>query len=54
MTDMKIITTCIEKSCKKRFTISGEEAKWLTEKGLALYKRCPDCRKQRRESKDGK
>lgn len=52
MTDMKIITTC--KTCKQRFTISGEEAKWLSEKGLALYKRCPDCRKIRRETKHGK
>jgi len=52
--DAIITRNCKEKICKKSFTISAEEAKWLKDKGLELYKRCPDCRKRRREEANGK
>lgn len=48
---MIISRICMEESCKKPFTISEEEGKWLIEKGFVLFKRCPDCRKKRREEK---
>lgn len=54
MADMTITRTCKEKECKKSFSISAEEAKWLKDKGLELYKRCPECRKKRREQNNGK
>lgn len=44
-----ITRTCKEENCKKEFTISAAEANWLKEKGLELFKRCPECRKRRRE-----
>ncbi len=48
---MAITRTCKEENCKKEFTISVEEAKWLKEHELELFKRCPECRKRRREEK---
>jgi hypothetical protein len=52
--NITITRNCKEKTCKKPFTISEEEAKWLKDKGLELPKRCPECRKRRREEKNGK
>ena len=52
--DANITRNCKERECKKPFIISAEEAKWLINKGLELFKRCPECRKKRREEKDGK
>ena len=51
--DAIITRTCKEKDCKKTFTISAGEAKWLKDKNLELYKRCPDCRKKRRKEANG-
>ena len=36
------------KECNKPFSISEEEQAWIKERGLALYKRCADCRKKRK------
>ncbi len=52
--DATITRTCKEKDCKKSFIISAGEAKWLKDKGLELFKRCPECRKRRREEAHGK
>lgn len=51
--DGTITRNCKEKDCKKSFTITTKEAKWLKDKGLELYKRCPECRRKRREEKNG-
>ena len=42
--------TKICKDCKKPFDISFEEIEWLKTKSLEVYKRCPDCRKRRKEA----
>lgn len=44
-----ITKTC--KECKNSFTYTTSEAEWLREKGLEPYKRCPDCRKARKEKR---
>ena len=40
--------TKICKECHKTFSFSKEEAIWLQDKGLGIFKRCPDCRRERR------
>lgn len=41
------------KDCGKLFTITAKETQWYNEKGFALPKRCPECRrKNRAERKD--
>jgi len=52
--EMSITRTCKEPTCKKEFTISAEEVKWLKNNGLKFFKRCSDCRKKRREEAHGK
>jgi len=52
MDDVRITQNC--KECNRPFSISKEEATWLKDKGLALFKRCSECRKKRREEKNGK
>lgn len=42
--------TCAE--CGVEFTVSEEEAKWYKEKGFAMPRRCPDCRKKRRHMRN--
>lgn len=49
-----ITRNCKERTCKKPFTISVGEARRLKDMGLEIFKRCPECRKKRREEKNGK
>lgn len=49
ITNGTITQTCKEKDCNKSFTILPGEVKWLKEHGLEIFKRCPECRKRRRE-----
>jgi len=37
------------RSCNKPFSIADKEAMWLKDHGLALFTRCSECRKKRRE-----
>ena len=48
-----ITRNCKEKDCKKSFITSIKEAKWLEDRGLGLFKRCPECRKKRRKEENG-
>lgn len=36
------------KECYQQFTASASEIRWLKEKGLAEFKRCPECRAARK------
>ena len=40
------------KECGKQFTVTTEEAKWYEKKGFELPKRCLECRKSRRKSRE--
>lgn len=40
------------KECGKDFTYSVTEAEWLKANGLEPYKRCPACRKKRKEERE--
>jgi len=39
------------KDCKKIFTMNRKEVQWYSRMGYPLPKRCPDCRKKRKEAK---
>lgn len=39
------------KDCKKVFTMNWKEVQWYTRMGYPLPKRCPECRKKRKEAK---
>lgn len=43
---------CIERDCPNTFTITEGEERFYTDKGLFLPKRCPDCRKKRKDQKE--
>jgi len=43
--------TCIESDCGKVFELTEREERFFTDKGLFVPKRCPECRKKRREAK---
>lgn len=43
--------TCIESDCGKQFLLTEGEERFFTDKGLFVPKRCPECRKKRREAK---
>lgn len=38
------------KDCSTDFVIESGEINWYNRKGFPLPKRCPDCRKKRREA----
>lgn len=38
--------------CHKAFLLTTEQKIWYFQRGLCLPKRCPVCRKQRRENRD--
>lgn len=40
------------KDCKAQFVITLDEANWLKDRNLDLYKRCPACRARRREERE--
>ena len=42
---------CVEPECGKAFELTESEEKFFTDKELFIPKRCPDCRKKRREEK---
>lgn len=44
------ILHCLE--CAQPFTVALSEQRFFESKGLALPKRCPDCRRIRRELKE--
>lgn len=45
-----ISITC--KVCNKVFTMNMKEVQWYSNMGFPLPKRCPDCRKKRKEAKE--
>lgn len=45
-----ISITC--KDCKKVFVMDRGEVRWYSNMGYPLPKRCPDCRKKRKEVKE--
>ena len=45
-----ISITC--KDCKKVFVMGRREVRWYSNRGYPLPKRCPDCRKKRKEAKE--
>ena len=49
MANSEMIVECAE--CGKVFTISAEEKEWYKEKGFKIPKRCPKCRKNRRNAR---
>lgn len=52
---MRRIDITVEcKDCGAKFVVTGGEQQFMFEKGLELPKRCPDCRKRRKEQRDGK
>lgn len=40
---------CVD--CGNEFTLAAEERKWYEDKGFDIPKRCPACRKQRKDAK---
>lgn len=40
------------KDCKKVFTMNRKEVQWYSRMGYPLPKRCPECRKKRKEAKE--
>lgn len=51
----KTTTTTIEcKDCKATFTMTEEEMKWYKDHDFELPKRCPDCRKKRKQERKTK
>ena len=48
----KIATSVTCKDCGKVFVLGNKEIDWYSQKmGWPLPKRCPECRKKRREAK---
>jgi len=45
---MAISITC--KDCGKDFVMGNKEVSWYSRKGFPVPKRCPDCRKKRKEA----
>ena len=45
----EIKVTC--KDCGAQFVVSAGEQEWLAEKGFKLPKRCPECRRRRKEQR---
>lgn len=44
--------TVVCKDCGEEFVVTGGEQEFLFEKGFELPKRCPKCRKRRKEQRN--
>lgn len=42
------------KDCGENFTVSAKEQEWYYDKGFELPKRCPRCRKNKKDRYNGK
>lgn len=45
----RIIKVCKEPGCRKPFSISGGEVRWLEEHNLKPFERCSACRNKRKQ-----
>ena len=43
---------CIEHGCGKTYTMTESAVRYFTDRDLFIPKRCPDCRRKRKEERE--